>query len=169
MKKGLLFIVIGLAFIFQVQAQNAIIGSGFTNGWNIPTDMVYFNSSAGSSRIAILNPRGTSNQFFRLVRGWSGDNTQFGPYNCVNTDWTNPGVIYGTSVCGSGAFSINCPNTTDNYVFKTPNGPTSVDLLYFRIQGAVRSVSSATQLPTVANVTVVALAAVPAPLTFALG
>lgn len=154
MKKGLLFIVIGLAFIFQTQAQNAIVGAGFTNGWNVPGDMVYFNSSAGSSRIAILNPKGTSDQFFRLVRGWSGDNTQFGPFGCIDTDWTNPGVIYGTSVCGSGAFSINCPNTTDNYVFKTPNGPTSVDLLYFRIQGAVRSVSSATQLPTVANVTV---------------
>ena len=154
MKKGLLFIVMGLAFIFQAQAQNAIVGSGFTNGWNIPTDMVYFNSSAGSSRIAILNPRGTSNQFFRLVRGWSGNNTQFGPFGCVDTDWTNPGVIYGTSVCGNGAFYINCPNTTDNYVFKTPNGPTAVDLLYFRVQGAVRSVSSVTQLPTVANVTV---------------
>ena len=154
MKKGLLFIVIGLAFIFQTQAQNAIVGTGFTNGWNVPGDFVYFNSSAGSSRIAILNPKGTGNQFFRLARGWSGDNTQFGPFNCIDTDWTNPGVIYGTSVCGSGAFSINCPNTTDNYVFKTPNGPTSIDLLYFRIQGAVRSVSSVTQLPTAANVTV---------------
>jgi hypothetical protein len=142
-----------LIFSYQVNAQNAIIGSGFTNGWSVPGDLVYFTAGAGSSRVATLNPRAAGNQYFRLVRGWSGDNTQFAPAGCVDTDWTNPGVIYGMSACGSGAFFINCPNTTDNYVFKTPNGPTSVDLLYFRVQGAVRSVSSVTQLPTVANVT----------------
>jgi hypothetical protein len=145
-----------LIFSYQVNAQNAIIGSGFTNGWSVPGDLIYFNAGAGLSRVATLNPRAAGNQYFRLVRGWDGNNAQFGPagFGCPDTDWTNPGVIYGMSACGGGAFFINCPNTTDNYVFKTPNGPTSVDLLYFRVQGAVRSVSSVTQLPTVANVTV---------------
>jgi hypothetical protein len=140
-----------LIFSYQVNAQNAIIGSGFTNGWNVPGDLVYFTAGAGSSRVATLNPRAAGNQYFRLVRGWSGDNTQFAPAGCVDTDWTNPGVIYGMSACGSGAFFINCPNTTDNYVFKTPNGPTSVDLLYFRVQGAVRSVTSTTRTANIAN------------------
>jgi hypothetical protein len=140
-----------LIFSYQVNAQNAIIGSGFTNGWSVPGDLVYFTAGAGSSRVATLNPRAAGNQYFRLVRGWSGDNTQFAPAGCVDTDWTNPGVIYGMSACGSGAFFINCPNTTDNYVFKTPNGPTSVDLLYFRVQGAVRSVTSTTRTANIAN------------------
>jgi hypothetical protein len=140
-----------LIFSYQVNAQNAIIGTGFTNGWSVPGDLVYFTAGAGSSRVATLNPRAAGNQYFRLVRGWSGDNTQFAPAGCVDTDWTNPGVIYGMSACGSGAFFINCPNTTDNYVFKTPNGPTSVDLLYFRVQGAVRSVTSTTRTANIAN------------------
>ena len=132
-------------------AQNGIIGSGFgSNDWTT-TDT--FTAGAGNSRIFSATPNGTGNQYFRLVRNWGGNFTQFGPFGCVDTDWTNPGVVYGMSDCGSGAFYINCPNTTDNYIFKTPNGDVSKDLLYFRVQGAVRTVSDVSQMPLTAGVT----------------
>jgi len=157
MKKILLL----LLFSGFLQAQNAIIGAGFTNGWNLGADqfdngdLIFFDAGAGTSRIRTLNPRGTGNQFFRLVRGWDGNKTQFGPFGCVDQDWTNPGVTYNNMpTCTNGAFFINCPNTTDNYVFKTPNGNSSTSFVYFRVQGAVRSVSSVSQLPIAANAVV---------------
>jgi hypothetical protein len=146
---SLVFILVSLS----ASGQNGIIGTGFTNGWS-NADIISFTGSAGSSRISTLKPRetGSSNRFFRLVRNWNNNLTQFGPFNCVDTDWTNPGVTYGMSVCGNRAFFINCPNTTDNYVFKTPNGDTATTLLYFRVQGDVRTISSVTQFPVAANV-----------------
>ena len=134
----------------SVFAQNGIIGSGFgTNDW---TTTNIFSAGAGNSRIFTATPNGTGNQYFRLVRNSGGIDTQFGPFGCVDTDWTNPGVAYGMSVCSNGAFFINCPNTTDNYVFKTPNEGTAMDFLYFRVQGAVRSVTAVEQLPLATNV-----------------
>ncbi|MFM2315696.1 MAG: hypothetical protein RLZZ155_28, partial [Bacteroidota bacterium] len=147
-------LVLALQLIFGnvIFSQNGIIGSGFTTGWGIG-DIVSFDAGTGTSRIKILNPKGTGNQYFRLVRNWSGDLTQFGPFGCVDTDWTFPSLIYGATTCNTaGAFYINCPNITDNYVFKTPNGNTSMDLLYFRVQGPVRSVSSVTQSPSASAV-----------------
>jgi len=150
--RATLLLSLQLIFGNVISAQNGIIGSGFTNGWGIG-DIVSFDAGTGTSRIKILNPKGTGNQYFRLVRNWSGDLTQFGPFGCVDIDWTFPNLIYGATTCNTaGAFYINCPNITDNYVFKTPNGNTSLDLLYFRIQGAVRSVSSVSQSPSINTV-----------------
>ena len=134
-------------------AQNGIIGAGFTDGWNSPSNIVYFDQGAGTSRIKTINPKGTGDQYFRLVRAWIGNNTEYGTFNCSSIDWNNPGVIYGMSSCVRGAFYITSPNITDNYVFKTPNGNTVVDLLYFRVQGAVRNVASVSQSPFSTSVT----------------
>ncbi|TDP58856.1 YDG domain-containing protein [Flavobacterium dankookense] len=149
-----LLLVVFLLFGLQSNAQNGIVGAGFTNGWNAG-DVVGFDPSSGTSRIKILQPRGTGNQFFRMVRNWSGNVNQLGPFGCTDTDWTNPGVSYNNMPeCANGAFFINCPNTTDNYVFKTPNsGTTSSNFVYFRVQGAIRSVSSVSQLPLTTSVT----------------
>jgi hypothetical protein len=82
MKK--VYIVICLLFLgFGATAQNGIIGSGFTNGWT-NADIIGFDASAGTSRIKILQPRGTGNQYFRMVRNWSGDLTQYGPAGCMD-------------------------------------------------------------------------------------
>lgn len=134
-----------LLFFISSFAQNGIIGDGFgTNNWSTVDS---FSAAAGTSRIFTAKPNATGNKYFRLTRNWGGNTTQFGPSDCVDTDWTNPGVIYGMSACGSGAFFINCPNTTDNYVFKTPNGGDSNDLLYFRVEGDIRTISTVTQSP----------------------
>jgi hypothetical protein len=149
--KRTFFLAILLLSISSVYGQNGIIGTGFgTNDWTTTDN---FSVGAGSSRIFTAIPNAAGNQYFRLVRNWGSDFTQFGPSGCVDTDWTNPGSVYDMSDCGSGAFYINCPNTTDNYVFKTPNGNSSKNLLYFRVQGAVRGVSAVTQSPSGATVT----------------
>lgn len=139
MKKGLLFFSF-LLLTLIVWGQNGMIGSGFgTNDWST-TDG--FNSGVETTRIFTTTPNGTGDRYFRLVRNWSGNYTQFGPSGCTDTDWTNPGVPYNLSTCGSGAFKINVPNTTDNYIFKTPNGNTATKFVYFRVQGTVRSVTN---------------------------
>lgn len=130
-------------------AQNGIIGD-FGAGWASPSNIIYFLSSAGTSRIQTIQPPATGDRYFRMVRGWSGNDTQLGPASCTDLNWTT-GVntsYNNMPVCGSGAFFINCPNTTDRYVFKTRNPDTENDFLYFRVQGAVQTVSSVTQSPT---------------------
>ena len=142
---ALLFIFIGF---LNSNAQNGIVGAGFTNGWTA-SDIVGFDASANTSRIKILQAKGTGSQYFRMVRNWDSNVNQLGPAGCVDADWTNPGISYNNMPeCGSGAFFINCPNTTDNYVFKTPNsGTTSSNFVYFRVQGNIRTISSVTHYP----------------------
>ncbi len=145
---SLCLVFVGVSSIY---AQNAIIGSGFTNGWNSPTDQICFDAGAGSSRIKTLNPRGTGWQYFRMARCWSGNNDQFASatLGCVGgADFDIMSSANGTLInttsgynCTNGSFKINCPNTTDNYVFKTNDG-TGSSFLYFRVQGAVQTVTS---------------------------
>lgn len=132
--------------------QNGIIGAGFAPGWTSLGDIIGMSAGAGGSRIVTRNPNGTGNQFFRMVTLWDGNNTQWGP------NAAGPDVEYtpGTSVVpvvngGTGAYFINCPNTTDNYVFKTRGGgnpPGSPALVVFRVQGDVRTVTAVNQSPT---------------------
>ncbi len=122
--------------------QNGIIGTGFANGWTNPNDVLGFSESAGSSRIITLTPNGTGDQFFRFVRFMNFDNSEFGPFGCTDADWSgNEGVTYfDMPICGSGAFYINCPNTTDNYIFKTSDALDN-DFVFFRVQGDIRTVT----------------------------
>lgn len=116
-----LFTVCFLVFYgFSSFAQDGIIGAGFTTGWN-SGDALGFSSSFGTSRIITRNPSNTGNQYFRLMN--NGGSSQYGPFNCVDTDWSS-GVnnkYENMPICSGGAFYINCPNTTDNYIFKTPS------------------------------------------------
>lgn len=151
-----------LAMLFPLEsfAQNGIIGSGFSSGWANDANVTYFGAGAGSSRIATLNPSGTGNQYFRMVRGWGGNNSEFSPSAscCGGCDLQittfNTEIFAGNTNCTNGAWYINCPNTTDNYVFKTPDGPTGTSFAVFRVQGAVRQISSVSQSPAAANVAV---------------
>ncbi len=137
----------------MTHAQNAIIGGGFTSGWTSPADQVCFFGGAGNSRIKILNPRGTGWQYFRMARCWSGNNDQFASsaLGCVGgADLDIMPSANGTAInttsgynCTNGSFKINCPNTTDNYVFKTADA-TGNSFIYFRVQGAIQSVTSTT-------------------------
>lgn len=137
-------------YIVLSQAQNGIIGTGFTNGWS-NGDIVGFGAGVSGTRILIRNAPDIGNRFFRFVRNWDGDLTQYAPFGCgPDVEWTNePNIEYlNMPACSNGAFYINCPNTTDNYVFKT-RGQFGNSFVYFRIQGAIRSASTVSSPLTV--------------------
>jgi len=152
--------IVSLFFSFQASAQNGLIGAGFAPGWSNPSQIAYMSASAGSSRIIIRNPGGTGDQYFRVVRGWGGNNSEFSPSAacCGGCDLAVPSfnseVFAANTNCTNGAWFINCPNTTDNYVFKTPDGPSGTSFVVFRIQGAVQSISSVSQTPLNGSVAV---------------
>jgi hypothetical protein len=149
MEKKLLIFCLMYVMVNFAQGQNGMIGDGFGPGWANPSQIQSFGNSAGGTRIRIANPSGTGNRFFRLVRNWgmSNPNTEYGPFGCTDVNWTSGvgSTYFNLPVCGSGAFFINCPNTTDNYVFKTPgadNNDNNNDFVYFRVQGAIRTITS---------------------------
>ena len=153
-------LIAGILLSFQSDAQNGLIGAGFAPGWSNPSQIAPMAAGAGSSRIITANPGGTGDQYFRLVRAWGGNNSEFSPSaSCSGGDDLavpsfNTEVFAANTNCTNGAWFINCPNTTDNYVFKTPDGPTGTSFVVFRIQGAVRSISGVSQSPVNGSVAV---------------
>lgn len=128
------------SFLFSgvaISAQDGMIGTGFANGWNYPADVVSMEPSLGGSYLYTSQAAAVGDNYFRFTR--SSDGNQLGPFNCSDTEWTgSEGISYDNMwVCNMfGAFYINAPNTTDNYVFKT-RFQSDDDFLFFRIQGDV--------------------------------
>lgn len=130
-------------------AQNAIIGSGFTPGWNSncthSTNFEYFSASAGGSQISIQNPNGTGNQYFRLGIDWGGTVAQNTITNQQDVQ-VEPNQEYtmNSSCTSSGAMFIGASSQSQNFVFKTLNAGSNPDrkMIIFRIDGAVRSINS---------------------------
>ena len=147
-----------LLFGHGVWGQNAIIGSGFTAGWggacNNNYQFEYFSASAGSSYLSTQNATGTGNQYFRLGIDWGGTVAQ-NTITVGSDEQVNTGTEYTlNSTCTtSGAMYIDVSSTSDNYIFKTKDAGSSPSrqFIYFRVQGAVQTVSSVTQSPTVAS------------------
>jgi hypothetical protein len=140
--------VLFIAAFGSVNGQNAIIGSGFSTGWLNPTNITFMDQGAGTSRILFRNPNGTGNQFFRMVTGWdNNNNTEWGPGNVNDLELTSGVPASVVTANSTKAYFINCPNTTDNYIFKTRGGgnpPATPSLVVFRVEGTVRTVSSVT-------------------------
>lgn len=155
MQKHYLLVVLLVSTLLPLAAQNGLIGQGFAAGFSNPADIAYFNNSFGGSRINITTSTGTGDQYFRLVRAWDGDNTEFAPAATCPAGDQNVSALDGTVIDGvvsfgncDKAFFINVPNTTDNYVFKTPAATGSTEFIYFRLQGPVASVILTQQMPS---------------------
>ena len=145
---------------FNVEAQNAIAGSGFTAGWpaacNQNTNFVYFSSSAGSTYSSgALTPNGTGNQFWRLGVDWSGTIKQLNNGSSSDVAVT-PGTKYTlNSTCtATGAFFRNVSSTSNRYIFKTLNAGTNPTgtWVYFELSGNPITVSSVSQNPASGSV-----------------
>ena len=156
-------------FFFQILfgnfsfAQNAIVGTGFSTGWddgtcNNTSNFKYLNSSTGTSYALITNANAVGNSFFRLAVDWSGSRYSVsgagavGVSNAVlpNTTYTVNGACDVT-----GTMMYDVPNTSFNYIFKTSAAGASVGgngFVFFEVQGAVRSVSSVSQSPIAGSV-----------------
>lgn len=175
-------VVMLLLFIcLQTNAQNAIVGSGFSTGWggsscstgngNFKYLSLVTGTGASGTYGVTTTANGTGDQFFRFGVDWGGTTAQL-TKTIGSDDVVAPNTTYSlnTSCTTSGALKYNVPNASYNYVFKTLNAgsaPTGT-FVFFEVQGAVRSVSSVTQLPLSSSVTTGAAATVTATLDGAL-
>ena len=161
MKKILLFLFL-LPVIFS-NAQNAIVGPGFSSGWGggCPTpgnsNFNFLSSNAGSSYILTTTPTGgtSGDKYWRYGIDWSGTIQQWTITSGVDVT-VSPNTTYTlTRSCNSsGSLKYNVSNGSWNYVFKTKDvgtNPTG-DVVFFEVQGTVRTISSLAQSPLVANV-----------------
>jgi hypothetical protein len=149
----------------SLNAQNGLIGAGFgTNNW---TTVDNFGTSAGSSMIFTTRANGTGNQYFRTVSfGFQQSPSVFctpGQDQAISIG--NPFTAANTN-CTNGAWFLNVPNTTDEYIFKSPSAGSNQFVL-FRIQGAIRTISLVNQSPSLVFPTqaVTVTAAVSGPLS----
>lgn len=146
-------------FVTNIYGQNAIIGEGFSNGWDYENeaDWTFFNESAGTSRILITNSSVIGNRFFRLKRGW-GDNdyrrTEFRPVLGNNEMYSNFGSAYAPSTGTNGAFYINVSDLNHNYVFKTRRADGNnedADFVIFEVQSNISTVENVSQSPSLVS------------------
>lgn len=139
-----------LLAIFSINAQNSFNSAdGWGAGWGTGSS---FSPSAGSSLIyTATNSSGIGDRYFRFY----GNGTpcgQYGPISANQQLQTDIQYNNTTITCGNNtyAYFLDVANNTDNYVFKSA----SVDaarMVIFKIQGAIRTVSSVTQSPLVSN------------------
>lgn len=132
-----------LLFVKCLSAQDALIGAGFgTNDW---TTFDAFSPSINGSMILSSPANGTGNVYFRLAS--SGNQLSPSPTCSPGDDvllTENITFIAQSSSCTNGAWYINSLNTTDQYIFKTPNTFDNRCAL-FRISGTIEQVSSVSQ------------------------
>ncbi|MES2431396.1 MAG: autotransporter-associated beta strand repeat-containing protein [Bacteroidota bacterium] len=158
MKKG--FIFLGIVFLFvssnKLNAQNAIVGSGFSTGWGNPcsdaTDYKNFTAGAGTSYTSgNITANNTGDQYWRLGVNWSGTFKQL--TNTVGSDVSvSPNTKYTLNgTCTStGALFYNVPSTSYSYIFKTRDAGTSPtgDWVFFQVQSTPITVSAVAKSPT---------------------
>ena len=150
MKKYIkLLLAVAILFTQLHFSQNAIVGSGFTDGWGNAgwnsDNYEYFSTGTGNSYISTQNANSTGNNYFRFGVDWGGTFKQL-----TITPGSDVSISAGTEYTlnsnntSSGSMIINASNTTDNYVFKTYDAGSSPTgkFIFFKIQGTVRSVSS---------------------------
>ncbi len=139
-----------LFFPLSLLSQNAIVGEGFTDGWD-NTNFEYFSAGAGTSYLRTETANGTGNQYFRMGIDWGGtvkqitvtpgSDTEVAPENeiSLNTTGTTNGAMY-----------IDVSSLSDNYIFKTRDAGADPigDLIIFRVQGDVRAISLVSQSPS---------------------
>jgi hypothetical protein len=154
----LVFFTMGFLSILSVSSQNAIVGSGFTDGWGFGscpttsnTNFEYFSSSVGSSYIRTENANGTGNQYFRLGVDWGGTIKQNTITPGSDVEVSSETEYSLSSDCTtSGAMYVNVSSTSHNYIFKTADAGASpsFDLIFFVVQGDVRTIDNVAKSPT---------------------
>jgi len=148
MRKFLLMIGV-LCSLFSF-GQNAIVGSGFTNGWNAGCgsntgDFEYFSTSAGNSYISTQTANGTGNQYWRFGIDWGGTIAQRTITVGVDTEVnSNTAYTLNGTCTTTGAMYTNVSSTSHNYIFKTSEAGSNPagNFIFFKVEGTVRSVSS---------------------------
>jgi hypothetical protein len=153
---NMLFFVL-LFFSSILFAQNAIVGPGFSTGWDSGTCNNTFNfknlgpSGFGGTYTLTTTATGTGDRYFRLGVNW---NTSKYSVNGAGSAGQNNGVVPNiaytvNAICdNTGTMSYNVTSLSNNYVFKTSAVGTAVGgnkFVFFEIQGPVRTISSVTR------------------------
>ena len=138
-------------------SQNAIVGPGFSSGWdngscNNTSNFNYLSASGfGNSYISTTTASGTGSRFFRLGVDWSSSKYSVsGAGNAGQNNSVIPNIAYTVNaICdNTGSMSYNVVSTSYNYVFKTSAAGTAVGgnkFVFFEIQGPIRTISSVTR------------------------
>ena len=150
MKKNYLLTIVTILFCTIIYGQNAVVGTGFSSGWNggcgfDTSSYTYFSASAGSSYISTLNANGTGDQYFRFGIDWGGTISQLTTIPGSDSLLSTETEYSLSSTCTtSGAMYINVSSTSDNYIFKTKNAGSSPtgNFIVFQVQGVIRTASS---------------------------
>jgi hypothetical protein len=137
-------------------AQNALVGTGFSDGWGGScsstgaVNFKYLSAGTGNTYQVSTVASGTGDRYFRFGVDWGGTTKQL-TITSGSDEPVTPGTKYSlnTTCTTSGAMKYNAANTTDNYVFKTLNAGTNPTgtFVFFRIEGAVVTVSSVARVP----------------------
>ena len=138
-------------------AQNAIVGDGFSTGWdngscNDNSNFRFLGPSGfGGTYILSTTASGTGNRFFRLGADWATSRYSVsGAGNAGQNNGVVPNNAYtvNASCDNTGTMFYSVASTSYNYVFKTSAVGTSVGgnkFVFFEIQGPVRTISSVTR------------------------
>ena len=140
-------------------AQNAIVGTGFSTGWdnfgcnNANNFRSLGPSGFGGTYILSTTASGTGDRYFRLGVEWDFGATRYSVSGAGNPGQNNsvvPNTAYtvNASCDNTGTMFYNVASTSYNYVFKTSAVGTSVGgnkFVFFEIQGPVRTISSVTR------------------------
>jgi len=131
-KVGFVIIIISTLIHVLGNTQNAIVGTGFSDGWGglvCPTGNTNFkfmgDSGISGTYILTTNASGTGDRFFRFGIDWSTTTAQRTLTIGSDEDVT-PGTKYTLNpTCAvTGAMRYNVTNIAYNYVFKTLNAGT---------------------------------------------
>ncbi|MCU0324694.1 MAG: hypothetical protein MUF45_05515 [Spirosomaceae bacterium] len=137
-----------------VYSQNALrSGDGWGAGWS-NNDFFSATGFGNTFGKTYQNTSGAGNRYFRLFTSWNSQNREHGPSG-ANDIQVSIGSPINLETGSSKAYFINVANSTNNYVFRTPNGDgisNTPRLVVFEIQGSVGAINSVSQLPTASNV-----------------
>ena len=155
MKKLLLILFLFIGLNNFIEAQNAIVGTGFSTGWGSgctspnATDYTYLSSSInGTYTTGDLTPKGTGNQYWRLGIGWNSTYYQISTGSDLAV---TPGTKNSSNVSctATGAWYRSISSLSNRYVFKTLNAGTNPTgtWVFFELGGASATVNWVSQSP----------------------
>src|SRR5690554_2217512 len=124
--KAACFLVVVALSTGWVNAQNAIVGPGFTDGWGSPcsnaSEYNFLIADAGSSYKLITQAKNIGNQHFRFGIEWDGVIEQR-TLTWGTDELLNIGTLYtlANPCTNDGPMYFDVTSTAHNYIFKTRN------------------------------------------------
>jgi glycosidase len=152
-------ILLGLVFIHFCSV--AISQNGFrsADGWGMgwgTTDYWMGTGFGPSFGKTYQNSNGSDNRYFRLYTDWGNNLREHGPSGSSDIQVSINSKLTLQTWGGSKAYFLNVSNATDRYVFRTRFGDginNTPELVVFKVEGEIRSVSLISQSPTATAVT----------------